>query len=110
MMGTVGLVSMISLCGHKKQVTYKELIFIWYAGLIRGAIAFGLVLRIEDVVNRSVIVSTSLFLVVVTTVLFGCTMPLLSRCLFKEKQELNIYELEAKKQEEKEEARKASVN
>jgi hypothetical protein len=25
----------------------KEIIFIWYAGMIRGAIAFGLVLRID---------------------------------------------------------------
>ena len=48
--------------------------------MIRGAIAFGLVLRIEDEVseNRSVIVSTSLALVVFTTVGFGSTVGLLS--------------------------------
>ena len=62
----------------------KELIFIWYAGMIRGAIAFGLVLRIDDsFVNRNVIVTTSLSLVVFTTVIFGSTVGLISKCLIK---------------------------
>jgi NhaP-type Na+/H+ or K+/H+ antiporter len=42
--GTVGLLSLLALFRHKKQVTFKQLLFICYAGLIRGAIAFGLVL------------------------------------------------------------------
>ena len=42
--------------------------------MIRGAVAFGLVLRIEEEVeNRSVIVTTSLGLVVVTTIVLGST-------------------------------------
>ena len=41
--GTVGLVSMLQCCGFKSGISLKELIFIWYAGMIRGAIAFGLV-------------------------------------------------------------------
>jgi len=42
--------------------------------MIRGAVAFGLVLRIEkSVVNRPVIVTTSLSLVVFTTIVLGST-------------------------------------
>lgn len=42
--------------------------------MIRGAVAFGLVLRIPDsITNRSVIVTTSLTLVVFTTVVLGST-------------------------------------
>lgn len=62
----------------KANFTWKELIFIWYAGLVRGAIAFGLVLRIDDgVPNRSVIVTTTLALVVITTIFFGSTIGIL---------------------------------
>jgi hypothetical protein len=42
--------------------------------MIRGAVAFGLVLRIDKaVVHRPVIVTTSLALVVLTTVFLGST-------------------------------------
>ena len=86
-LGTFGLFGLLKLCGYEKdnpkKITWKELTFIWYAGLIRGAIAFGLVLRIEDnVVNRSVIVTTCLTLVVVSTVFFGSTVGLLGKCMF----------------------------
>lgn len=75
--GTVGLITLLGLCGHKKQVTLREIIFIGYAGMIRGAIAFGLVLRVdESVANRDVIVTTSLTLVIVTTIIYGSLMPL----------------------------------
>lgn len=52
--------------------------------MIRGAIAFGLVLRIDGDIfkNRDVIVTTSLSLVVFTTVVFGSTVGVLSNCLF----------------------------
>jgi hypothetical protein len=62
------------LFGYKSGIRFKDLIFISYAGMIRGAVAFGLVLRIEpEVENRSVIVTTSLALVVTTTVVLGST-------------------------------------
>ena len=59
--------------------------------MIRGAIAFGLVLHIDEEYseNRSVIVSTSLALVVFTTVVFGSTVGLLSKCLFDDKKDEN---------------------
>ena len=56
---------------------------IGYAGLIRGAIAFGLVLRVDQSVGqRSVIVTTCLTLVVFTTIFFGATVGLVQKCLF----------------------------
>ncbi len=86
--GTVGLVYFLSLCKHKKQVTFKELCFISYAGMIRGAIAFGLVLKISDeVAEKDVIITTSLTLVVVTTILYGSMMPLVQRTLVPPKEE-----------------------
>lgn len=52
--------------------------------MIRGAIAFGLVLKINNSFpNRDVIVTTSLALVIFTTVVFGTLMPLINKCLFK---------------------------
>lgn len=56
--------------------------------MIRGAIAFGLVLRIDKVryTNRNVIVTTSLALVVFTTVVYGSCLGLIQKCLMgKEK-------------------------
>lgn len=56
---------------------------IGFAGLIRGAIAFGLVLRVDDTVaNRSVIVTTCLTLVVFTTIFFGFTVGIVQAYLF----------------------------
>ena len=85
--GTFGLIGLLKLCGYEKhdakRITWKELGFIWYAGLIRGAIAFGLVLRIDkDMQNRGVIVTTCLTLVVFTTIFFGSTVGVLGKCLF----------------------------
>lgn len=88
MFGTLGLIGFLKCFGYEKgnptPVTCKELCFIWYAGLIRGAIAFGLVLRIDETYeNRNVIVTTCLTLVLFTTIFFGSTVGLLSKCLFR---------------------------
>ena len=66
----------------------SELTFQWFAGLIRGPIAFGLVLRLQadpyiDQTKTDIIITTTLFLVIFTTVVFGSIMPLLSKCLLK---------------------------
>jgi NhaP-type Na+/H+ or K+/H+ antiporter len=84
--GTSGLMFFLSFFGYRSGISWRELIFIWYAGMIRGAIAFGLVLRIESL-NRDVIVTTSLSLVIFTTVVFGSTVGLVSNCLFKDHDE-----------------------
>lgn len=88
-MGTFGLIGLLKCCKYDKNqahpISWKELAFIYYAGLIRGAIAFGLVLRIDPTMkNRSVIVTTCLSLVVFTTIFFGSTVGLLGKCLFKD--------------------------
>ena len=51
--------------------------------MIRGAVAFGLVLRIDQTIeNRSVIVTTALALVVFTTIVMGSTVATVQKCLF----------------------------
>jgi NhaP-type Na+/H+ or K+/H+ antiporter len=80
--GTVGLVYLFVLCKHKKHVSFKELLFIGYAGLTRGAIAFALVLQIDGtVVEKNTMVTTTLSLVILTTVIFGSFMPLVQKLL-----------------------------
>ena len=91
-LGTFGLFGLLKLCGYErenpKKITWKELTFIWYAGLIRGAIAFGLVLRVDKThPNRGVIITTCLTLVVFTTIIFGSTVGLINSCLFGDRTE-----------------------
>lgn len=72
--GTIGVIKIMELFGYKSGIRFKDLIFISYAGMIRGSVAFGLVLRVEhSVLNRPVIVTTSLFLVNLTTIVLGGT-------------------------------------
>eukprot|EP00347_Sterkiella_histriomuscorum_P013016 403366336 len=81
--GTIGIIKILGLFGYKAGIGLKELTFISYAGMIRGAVAFGLVLKIDhEVTNRSVIITTSLGLVVFTTVFMGSTVALIQRLLF----------------------------
>lgn len=81
----IGTFYLFTLCFRKKTIQFRELLFICYAGMIRGAIAFALVLRIpvcsaeipEGCISRTnynVLVSTTLVLVVVTTLAFGSFM------------------------------------
>ena len=68
--------------------------------MIRGAIAFGLVLRIDTAYpNRDVIVTTSLALVIFTTVVFGSTVGIMSKfMLLGENSEVEIEEIPKIKQ------------
>lgn len=74
---------LVMLCSKTRDVTVKELLFITYGGMIRGAIAFGLVLKIPDKApgdpgyfnERGVIITTTLACVIFTTVGFGSFMP-----------------------------------
>jgi len=53
-----------------------------FAGLIRGAIAFGLVLRLDNTLpNRGVIVTTTLSIVLFTTIVFGSVVGIISKCV-----------------------------
>lgn len=81
--GTIGIIKIFELFGYKSGIAMKDLIFISYAGIIRGAVAFGLVLRIDhSVEHRSVIVTTSLALVCFTTIFLGSTVATMQRFLF----------------------------
>ena len=46
-LGVFSTFYMCRCCFKKKTIKFNELIFITYAGMIRGAIAFALVLKIE---------------------------------------------------------------
>lgn len=80
-MGVFGAYYLLQCCsrsakGSNNHLSCKELTFIAYAALIRGAIAFGLVINIgedtlEDKDIREVLVSSTLMLVILTTVIFG---------------------------------------
>jgi len=66
-------------------LTYRDLIFISYAGQIRGAVVLGLVLRLyndQSLDHASVIVTSSYFLVIASTVIMGSTVSSLQRILF----------------------------
>jgi len=59
--------------------------------MIRGAIAFGLVLKIDKKMfkNADIIVTTTLVLVIFTTVVFGCILGVLQNCLFGKDKEVD---------------------
>jgi sodium/hydrogen exchanger-like protein 6/7 len=85
--GTVILLYLTALCKHKRQVSFREVLFVCYAGLIRGAIAFGLVLKLDTMpelvnpINLPVIRTTALTLVISTTLIFGSTMQMVQKAL-----------------------------
>jgi len=84
-LGSFCFLQVLRLCCHKPQLNLREISFMCCAGMIRGAIAFGLVLRLNDTLpNKSVIVTTSLSLVLATTLIFGSSLGLVSRALFGE--------------------------
>lgn len=82
-LGTVGLLYTVSfILNHERELSFNEAIFLYCGGMIRGAIAFGLVLRLDhSLPNRQVIITTSLVLVIATTLLFGTLMPILTKVL-----------------------------
>lgn len=79
-----------STCFKYKTISAKELLFISWGGMIRGAIAFALVLKIPLVgthscttaeeycfsaKNYELMVSTTIIIVYITTLIFGTFMP-----------------------------------
>mmetsp|Transcript_7908 Transcript_7908/g.13267 ORF Transcript_7908/g.13267 Transcript_7908/m.13267 type:complete len:80 (-) Transcript_7908:988-1227(-) len=65
------------------KLNFKEISFLTYAALIRGAIAFGLVENLDDHTfpQKRVIVSSTLCLVISTTVIFGGLTPMVQKFL-----------------------------
>ena len=82
-------------CFKSRTIKPKELLFIGWGGMIRGAVAFALVMRIPYIgghgcldngvddcfekQNYEMIVTTTLVLVIFTTVFFGTFMAMLGR-------------------------------
>lgn len=60
--GIIGLLYFVSwILNHERELNFKEAMFLYCGGMIRGAIAFGLVLRLDkSLPNRQVIITTSL--------------------------------------------------
>ena len=92
--GVIGTFYTARLCCKRKTIKFNELLFVCYGGMIRGAIAFALVLKIEvqdncgiDPVtgiksmtgcytkdNYELVISTTLMIVMISTLLFGTFM------------------------------------
>lgn len=101
-MGVLGTFYLFRCCFKKATISFRELLFITYAGMIRGAIAFALVLKIEYQQNPVIAeecpecytseqydlaVSTTLMLVMITTLLFGTFMDPVQKILVPPKDE-----------------------
>ena len=94
-MGVLGTFYTCRCCFKKKTIKFNELLFITYAGMIRGAIAFALVLKIQyqgeegvtdcddcySKKNYDLVVSTTLMLVMLTTLIFGTFMDCVQKFL-----------------------------
>lgn len=83
--GTIGVFYLFNSCcgsANDQPLSLNEVTLIFYSGLMKGAIAFGLVLRIDDTyANRDVIVTTSVSLIIVTSIVFGSTSGFMARYL-----------------------------
>lgn len=81
----IGVFYLFSLCCKAKTIAFNELLFITYAGMIRGAIAFALVLKIDASTfgeePKDVMVTSTLAIVMITTLLFGTFMQAVQRYL-----------------------------
>lgn len=75
---------LFSFCRKKdiEKLTLKEQLFISYAAMIRGAVAFALVLNIEDSwQHKEIVVSSTIMLIILTTIVFGSTTALAGKFL-----------------------------
>ena len=70
------------ICGCENTFKLKELIFLSYAGMIRGAIALGLAIKAYAIFTEyEVMVTSVLALVIISTLVFGSFMPLMAKLL-----------------------------
>ena len=96
----VGIFLLFQCCFRKKTLAINELFFISYGGMIRGAIAFALVLKIQvcegtgedekgcyTTEQYELSVTLTMIMVMVTTLLFGTFMKVVQKCLVPPKAE-----------------------
>ena len=80
------------------KLNFREISFLTYAAFIRGAIAFGLVEKLDahtfPAEKKEVVVSTTLCLVISTTFLFGGFTPMVQKLLLPSKPKENQTELD----------------
>jgi NhaP-type Na+/H+ or K+/H+ antiporter len=60
---------------NKFALTLRELGIFWLGGSIRGAVAFALILSLEESHRKNELISTTLVVVILTTVILGAFMP-----------------------------------
>eukprot|EP00743_Colponemidia_sp_Colp-15_P009650 GILK01010556.1.p1 GENE.GILK01010556.1~~GILK01010556.1.p1 ORF type:complete len:586 (-),score=83.02 GILK01010556.1:269-1987(-) len=60
---------------RRVRAKFSEVAVVWFSGLIRGAIAFALILQVPSAHYRGVLVTTTLGICLVTTLFFGAAMP-----------------------------------
>lgn len=106
----------LTICFKSRTISAKELFFIGWGGMIRGAIAFALVMRIPlrdthscqsehpikdcySEMNFELMITTTFALIVFTTVVFGFLMSAISSCLFSSKKDKSNEETAALKVE-----------
>ena len=85
------LLSLLSRKYRQKRPSLRELLYIAYAALIRGAIAFSLVTRLPsdlagNLINpefyKTIFMHSTFMLIIITTVSFGMLTPLVHHLLF----------------------------
>ena len=77
------LLPMLILCLFRHKLSFKNYVFIWYGGLIRGAIAYALTFRIDKSMSQhvSLIRQNTLMIVLISTILFGSFLSFFARVL-----------------------------
>lgn len=75
-------ISIMKMCSkdQKNQLKWNETVLVAIGGIIRGAIAFGLSLQIQTS-HQNILKTTTQIVVLITTVLLGCSMGLIAKCL-----------------------------
>ena len=68
----------------KWKVNFYELGIVWFAGIIRGSVAFALILTVPEYTGLEeevqIIKSGVLIIVLLTTVILGAAMPFFIKC------------------------------
>ena len=93
---TLGLIKVLEwCCCYNSGVRWQEVFFIGFAGIMRGAIAFGLTTRLpHTMANRGVVITTALSLVLGTIIFFGLWVGLVGNWAMDTKQEVGKKEYE----------------